>query len=169
MITIGFVFGAIAPDKRTLPNWYAPILVVTIVTFLVGSYTITRSKIANQFSSRNSKDVKNESPPPYRLEKYILRWWKCESTASEDDPFLDFVDLPGKRSRHPNERQRKAVAKWERIKQHPNGVTLEEFLEDEFGITNGVLNVSRSTFYTWRRQLKKLAEEKQQNNNSKKG
>jgi hypothetical protein len=168
IITIGFVFGLIAPDKRSFSNWFGPALFLMLVMLLIGSYTISaRCKILSLQISKNDKEVKNESPPPYRIERYVQRWWKYEDP--DEDGFPTFVDLRGRRSQDPDERMRQAIEKWEQVKKQPNGVFLEEFLASEFGVTNGVLNVSKSKFYTRRRQLKKLAEEKQQNSNSKKG
>jgi hypothetical protein len=140
-----------------------------LVLFLIGSYIMitARSNINSLLISKNDKDVKNESPPTYQIERYVQRWWKYEDPDEEEFP--TFVDLRGRRSQDPDERMRQVIEKWEQVKKQPNGVFLEEFLASEFGVTNGILNVSKSKFYTRRRQLKKLAEEKQQNNNSKKG
>ena len=59
----------------------------------------------------------------------------------------------GKSKRGPRRfsRERKVAArqKWEKLDRDLNPMTLEEFLEKEFGTTGGNLNVPRSTFYSW--------------------
>ena len=157
IVSIEIALSITAFGNRSLTNWYGFLGILITAILLVGTYGALQSKLVCRFFCKRARELKNESPPIYRIEQYVLRWWKYEDPIEDDNIFLDLVDMPGKRSRHPDERQRLAVEKWERIKRHPNGVTLEEFITSEFGITNGVLNISKSTFYGWRRQLKKKA------------
>jgi len=163
MITIGFVSEATAPDKQNTSNWFIPVSILALIVFLMGSFIIIGRIITDKLISKKFEVVKNESPHPYRIEQYVRRRWKYDDQVEDEFPI--FVDMRGRRSQDPDERIREAVEKWERIKKQPNGVFLEEFLASEFGVTNGVLNVSKSKFYSRRRQLKKLTEEIQQNSN----
>ena len=47
----------------------------------------------------------------------------------------------------------KVVMKWEKLKENPSGINLEEFLESEFGSSGGENRVPRSTFHTWQTKV----------------
>ena len=62
----------------------------------------------------------------------------------------------GKQPRFPEEKIRKAVIKWESRDPTFSVATLEEFLAQEFGSgPDGILLMSPSTFYDWRRRILK--------------
>jgi hypothetical protein len=124
------------------------------VIFLICSYLMVKNKLVCRYLC----DGKKKTSPTYRIEKYILRRWKNQNPIGEEFLSEKLVDTPGRRSRYSEKMKRQAIEKWDRIKRHPNGILLEEFLEAEFGISNGVLNVSKSTFYSWRRKLKESDE-----------
>ena len=60
--------------------------------------------------------------------------------------------LRGRKYSVPLEQQIEVVKRWEEEKKLKD-ITLLSFLEDEFGSTNGCLNVAQSTFYHWRERL----------------
>ena len=60
--------------------------------------------------------------------------------------------LRGRKYTVPTDKRIDAVKRWEEVKKQKD-ITLFLFLEDEFGSTNGCLNVPQSTFYYWRKQL----------------
>jgi hypothetical protein len=157
-IFIGIALSMVTLGNQLFPNSVGIVGILMITIFLIVGYGIFY-KVICQLIGRQFKDGINESQPIYRIEKYILRWWKHRDPGEEEMISVRLIDTPGRRSRYPDDRKRQAVEKWDRIKRHPNGVLLEEFLESEFGISNGVLNVSKSTFYSWRRKLKKNREE----------
>jgi hypothetical protein len=157
-IFIGIALSMATLGNRLFPNSVGLVGIPMIAISLIVGYGIFH-KVICRLISRQSRDGINESQPTYRIEKYILRWWRHCDPGEEEMISVRLVDTPGRRSRYPDERKRQAVEKWDRIKRHPNGVLLEEFLESEFGISNGVLNVSKSAFYSWRRKLKKNREE----------
>jgi hypothetical protein len=160
LIMIAIAFGIANPNILMSSNWHVVFGTLALVTFFGIGYGIVKRQTLCKFVCKQFTDVKNESPPPYRIERYILRWWKYRDPIEENSTPVDLIDIPGRRSRYSDDEKRHAVEKWERIKQHPNGITIEAFLEHEFGITNGVLNVSKSTFYAWRRKFKNTLEEK---------
>ena len=129
---------------------------IMVVIFLIGSYLLVKSRLVCHYLCGGKKKIS----PTYQIEKYVLRRWKSQNSIGEEFASGKLIDTPGRRSRYSEKMKRQAIEKWDRIKRHPNGILLEEFLEAEFGISNGVLNVSKSTFYSWRRKLKESDENK---------
>lgn len=62
------------------------------------------------------------------------------------------VRLHGRKYSVSLEKRIEVVKRWEEGKKQKD-ITLLSFLEDEFGSTNGCLNVAQSTFYHWRERL----------------
>ena len=58
-------------------------------------------------------------------------------------------------SRYTDEEKIAAVVKWRNLDKGIKAVTLNEFLDAEFGNEGGVAHVSNSTFYGWRDKFRK--------------
>lgn len=58
------------------------------------------------------------------------------------------------KSRYSEAVMKKAVLDWEAIDTKIDPITLDEFLEQRFGTEGGILKVSPSTFYSWRKKYR---------------
>lgn len=163
IVSIWIALSVTILGNYLFPKWYGTIRILTVMIFLASIYGSFRSKVVCRFICRQARDVKNESSPTYRIERYVIRRWKHQDIIEGEFSSLDLINTPGRRSRYPDERKRYVIEKWDKIKQSSHNIFLEEFLEVEFGTTNGVLNVSRSTFYSWRRKFRKNGKKGQKN------
>lgn len=71
----------------------------------------------------------------------------------------------GKKSLHPDEAQFRAVRDWTTMQAHGTSITLQQFLEERFGVASetGMPLVPNQTFYGWRKKfLKDLEDYKQE-------
>jgi hypothetical protein len=87
----------------------------------------------------------------------------CEEVNPAPSQFISFPRKHrGKQPRFPEEKIRKAVLKWESRDPSFSVRTLEEFLAQEFGSSpDGILLMAASTFYDWRRRVRKELEAQQ--------
>ena len=160
-IIIGLVLGVIAQDIRIAFIWYGVIWILALLLNLGDVIGFIRSKLSCLMVCDMAKDIKMEHPPEYRIEQYVINRRKNRDLPSDEVTSVELIDTPGRRSLYPDERKREAIKKWDSIKQKSNGVVLEEFLKSEFGSKNDIPNVSKSSFYNWRRQLKKNDEDEE--------
>jgi len=72
------------------------------------------------------------------------------------DP-LSWKNRSGKKSSYSDVEKLHAIEKWDSRDTALYPITLEEFLANEFGVSGGVPNVAKSTFYTWRKQFRQYA------------
>jgi hypothetical protein len=80
---------------------------------------------------------------------------KEEAPKTTEEQKLTLHTGKGGRKTVPLEKKLEVINKWQNIDRHIFGTTLAEFLESEFGTSGGIPNVAESTFYGWRRSLRK--------------
>ena len=122
----------------------------------------------------NSKDQEEAAKIKIPFVLKILKIEKAHSqspvsesrkSSEETDPAPpQFISFPrkhrGKQPRFPDDQIRKAVLRWESRDRSFSARTLEEFLAQEFGSSpDGILLMATSTFYDWRRRVRKELEE----------
>jgi hypothetical protein len=122
----------------------------------------------------NTKDPEEAAKinPPFVLKILKIEKAHSQSPVSESRKSSEEADLApsplisfsrkhrGKRPLFPEDQIRKAVLRWENRDRSFSARTLEEFLAQEFGSSpDGILLMASSTFYDWRRRIRKELEE----------
>jgi hypothetical protein len=80
--------------------------------------------------------------------------FRVEEQADPNEQYELLSETPHtRRSNFPEKRIRTAVFKWENRGNSLSTLTLPEFLEQEFGSSNGVLGMAESTFYGHRTRI----------------
>lgn len=145
-------------------------LAVTIGIILSIVFTVAAIQ---QVLEGQARILKDPPAPGTRIEPYVVRFWGHKVYQYPEDPFIfevpdakpagaEVMQLPlfdgrrGKTSKFTYAQKRSAVLKWERRDPSISAITLEEFLRQEFGVTeDGILQVAPSTFYDWRARIRK--------------
>jgi hypothetical protein len=97
-------------------------------------------KFLNEFKKIWPKSFTQIKKPDESIEKRILNNEKPKNKRGPQNYSL--------------EERIAAIKDWEKIDRFIYPTKLEEFLEARFGTSNGILNVKRSTFYSWRSRLR---------------
>ncbi len=136
--------------------WVMALLCISSFVSLVFSIRIQVKKWRQDSMQPNQKRS--------RIEAYVVRRWNDNICRSPDEPLVPRSPVPnnpdkinksrppkssrkpGRKSRFPDEQILQAVRDWDSRKPDDT-VTLEQFLERRFGISGGVPNAPRTTFY----------------------
>lgn len=151
---------------------------IIVLGVLGGNYANKLHRFLRDEAARRTQ-LEDAKGKPVVLEVFGVELYRCEASKvvfkpapAESQPVIasimqDIQELSfspkkhrGKKSRFPQEKIRKAILNWERRSSTFPAMTLEEFLEEEFGSgPDGILLVASSTFYDWRRHVLKEIEE----------
>ena len=138
--------------------------VISILVPLLITFGTLRSNLVRRFLCGYPGSQEVDPAVEYRIEKYVIRRWKKqeERIGNQSLP-IHVTNRRGRRSDRPTKDKIRAIRRWDRISKGPDPIRLEEFLASEFGTSGGELNVSKRSFYYWRKKFGKQAGIKEDN------
>ena len=138
--------------------------VISILVPLLVTFGTLRSNLVRRFLCGHPGSQEGVPAIEYRIERYVLRRWKRQPIGVETQSGpIPVTNRRGRRSDRPTEDKIRAIRRWDRISKGPDPIRLEEFLASEFGTSGGELNVSKRSFYYWRKKFGKQAGLKEDN------
>jgi len=148
----------------SLPGPHGIAGVMSILVTLLLAFVILRYNLIHRFLCGRSVSQEGDPAIEYRIERYVLRRWKRQPIGVETQSGpIPVTNRRGRRSDRPTEDKIRAIRRWDRISKGPDPIRLEEFLASEFGTSGGELNVSKRSFYYWRKKFGKQAGVKENN------
>ena len=132
---------------------------LVIGLLILTRYSMVYKRLVCRIFCSKNKLLENTARSEFRIEKYVLRRWKPPITIESPPREATLKNRRGRRSPTPTEDKIRAIQKWNRLNQRIDPPTLDEFIAYEFGTTGGQLNVSKRTFYDWRKKFGHLIDQ----------